>query len=85
MQHAGNQTSSPEEAQCVIGLVSDLVQDGVTWVNAKGDERRLSLDDILIIAPYNAQVAEIERRFPGLASERSIGFKVNRRRSLSTP
>jgi superfamily I DNA and/or RNA helicase len=30
-----------------------------------GTHRAYCLDDILIIAPYNAQVFEIQERFPG--------------------
>ena len=30
-----------------------------------GHERSLTLDDILVVAPYNAQVFEIQGRIPG--------------------
>jgi superfamily I DNA and/or RNA helicase len=62
--HTGNQSSSPEEAEVVRGLVSDLLASNPTWINREGRELPLSLDDILIIAPYNAQVFELQTRLP---------------------
>ncbi|HWE45772.1 MAG TPA: TM0106 family RecB-like putative nuclease [Caulobacteraceae bacterium] len=63
--HTGNQSSSVEEADAVAALVGDLVGSNGTWMDRKGDERGITLDDILIIAPYNAQVFEIQKRIPG--------------------
>ena len=34
------------------------------WVEKQGKEQSLTLDDILIVAPYNAQVSAIARRLP---------------------
>jgi len=36
-----------------------------TWVDRKGEEKAVTLDDILIIAPYNAQVFDLKDRIPG--------------------
>jgi predicted RecB family nuclease len=58
----GNSSSSPEEAELVSGLVSDLVEGRSTWTDRLGQSRLLTWDDVLIVAPYNAQVAEIRRR-----------------------
>ena len=63
--HTGNQSSSPEEAEVVRGLVSDFLASNPTWINREGRELPLSLDDILIVAPYNAQVFELQTRLPG--------------------
>ena len=62
--HDGNQSSSIEEATIVQHLVDDLLQPGVSWVDKDGVERPLGLDDILIVAPYNAQVFNITERRP---------------------
>jgi uncharacterized protein len=62
--HVGNASESPEEAELVAGLVRDLVEGGSTWTDKAGIERPLTWSDVLIVAPYNAQVAEIERRLP---------------------
>ena len=62
--HQGNQSSSPEEVERVVGLVADLTAGGVGWTDEVSDRRPLSLSDILIIAPYNAQVAALKARLP---------------------
>jgi predicted RecB family nuclease len=63
--HHGNQNCSPEEAAVVAELVSSILSSGAMWTDSKGVQRPISDKDILIIAPYNAQVAEIQRRLPG--------------------
>ena len=60
--HEGNQNSSPEEAERVAKIVKSLVASGVTWTNRHGETMPTSLNDILIVAPYNAQVSEIAER-----------------------
>lgn len=45
-------------------LVDDLLAGGVHWTNRKNQRRPLQLDDVLIIAPYNAQVAALGARLP---------------------
>jgi predicted RecB family nuclease len=63
--HAGNQSSSPEEVEVVRNLVIDVLAAHPTWINREGREAPLVLADILIIAPYNAQVFELQTRLPG--------------------
>ena len=63
--HEGNQNSSAEEAEQVAKIVTSLVASGVTWTNRHGETMPTSLDDILIVAPYNAQVSEIGAHIPG--------------------
>jgi superfamily I DNA and/or RNA helicase len=65
VQHDGNQSSSPEEADAIRDLIADIVGSGTIWVDRKGIESPISLDDVLIIAPYNAQVFELQERLPG--------------------
>ncbi len=60
--HAGNQSSSPEEADCVQTLVAEILADTPQWIDRSGTRHDLTLDDILIIAPYNAQVFELRDR-----------------------
>ena len=62
--HEGNQNSSPEEAERVGEIVRGLVTAGVTWTNRHGESKPVTLDEILIVAPYNAQVSEIAERIP---------------------
>jgi superfamily I DNA and/or RNA helicase len=62
--HEGNQTSSPEEVERIVALVADLTAGGVHWTDQANDRRPLRLAEILIIAPYNAQVASLSARLP---------------------
>ncbi|WFU34288.1 TM0106 family RecB-like putative nuclease [Bradyrhizobium brasilense] len=65
VQHDGNQSSSPEEADAIRDLIEEILGSGSTWIDRKGNEYPISLDDVLIIAPYNAQVFELQDRIPG--------------------
>ncbi len=40
------------------------MHNGTTWIDKNNETRRLELKDILIVAPYNAQVALLARRLP---------------------
>lgn len=64
VEHAGNQNASPEEAAAVAQLVDDILAAGTTWTDRHGETRPVALNDILIIAPYNAQVFEIQQCIP---------------------
>jgi len=61
--HDGNATESAQEAAAVVEVVRDLLESGATWIDRTGVTRSLGLDDIVIVAPYNAHVAVIERAF----------------------
>jgi superfamily I DNA and/or RNA helicase len=64
--HVGCQTTNAEEADTAVGIIRSLLDQRAIWIDAKGDKRELTLSDIMVIAPYNAQVAKIERRLPGV-------------------
>lgn len=63
IDHEGNATDSREEADSVVSVVRELLDAGASWVDKDGHETALALDDIVIVAPYNAHVAAIERAF----------------------
>jgi predicted RecB family nuclease len=65
VDHQGNQNSSPEEAEVIKQLVADILGSATSWVDRKGVEKPVGLEDILIIAPYNAQVFDLKDRMPG--------------------
>jgi len=46
--------------------VEGLLSPGVEWFYSKGNKRVLKKEDILIVAPYNAQVADLSARLPGM-------------------
>jgi len=65
VQHSGNQSESPEEADAIRDLVEELLECKATWTDKESKTNLLGLDDILIVAPYNAQVALLTERLPG--------------------
>ncbi len=62
--HAGNTNASGEEADRVADLVSELLDASAAWIDRQGVRKRLTLEDILVVAPYNAQVATLRARLP---------------------
>jgi uncharacterized protein len=62
IEHVGNEAASPEEVVAVDGIVRQLVE--ALWVDHTGATHELSLDDIVIVAPYNAQVGRLKAGLP---------------------
>jgi hypothetical protein len=60
VHHEGNQGSSPEEVEVVNRLVLSLVRPGAQWIDRHGTAQHMKADDILVVAPFNAQVALLE-------------------------
>jgi hypothetical protein len=58
--HEGNQNSCPEEADAIRDLVAEILNSKAMFIDSENKERGIALRDILIIAPYNAQVFELE-------------------------
>jgi superfamily I DNA and/or RNA helicase len=63
VEHADNRGRSEEEAQRIADEVAKLL-DGGTYVDRDGDTHPLTLDDILVVAPYNAQVRCLRSLLP---------------------
>lgn len=63
--HTGNQDRSPAEAHLIEVIVRNLLAIG-TWTNEKGQTQPLTAKDILIVAPYNAQVSALMNQLPEL-------------------
>lgn len=62
--HSGNQNVSIEEVEAVAKLVEETLASKATWTNGKCETKALTRDDILIVAPYNAQVFALQERLP---------------------
>lgn len=62
--HTGADNESPEEAREVAHLVRAIVDSGSTWIDHNGEPHRVDYDDVLVVAPYNAQVGAILRAVP---------------------
>jgi predicted RecB family nuclease len=58
VRHEGNATESPEEAEAIVDLIHTLV--GLDWTTDEGT-RPLTPNDVLVLAPYNAQVVLLRR------------------------
>lgn len=61
--HEGNRNCSREEIDVASALASSFVGNG-EWRDHKGVWRRISWKDVLVVAPYNAQVYAIRERLP---------------------
>jgi uncharacterized protein len=67
--HEGNQAQANEEVDVVLEIAGSLMRD-LTWIDSSGRDRPLRPDDVLVIAPYNAQVAALKRRLSALGIDR---------------
>jgi superfamily I DNA and/or RNA helicase len=65
--HQGNSTESREEADAIAGEIHGLI--GAPWTDEKGP-RKLSPGDVLVLAPYNAQVALVRHRLAAAGLDR---------------
>jgi uncharacterized protein len=54
-----------EEVEVVGRIVADLVKKGRGWVDAEGRRQPMTGEDILVVAPYNAQVSLLAERLAG--------------------
>ena len=70
ISHTGNGPRSREEAEAVASAIDRLT--AMTWRTLDGRHRPITLADIIVVAPYNAQVAEIQA-----AIERRTGQRGN--------
>jgi predicted RecB family nuclease len=65
IRHTANANMSVEEAVEVARQVNRLIDSGAEWIHPVEGRRRVTLNDVLIITPYNAQVREIGEILPG--------------------
>jgi uncharacterized protein len=70
VEHDGNQAIAPEEVDVVEGVLRSLLRPGATWVPRLGEPTALAARDVLVLAPYNAQVAALRRRLSPLGVDR---------------
>ena len=62
VSHTGNRAASREEANAVARIVAELLEG--SWVDAKGKTKPLGVSAILVVAPYNAHVAQPRAALP---------------------
>jgi predicted RecB family nuclease len=70
VEHRGNTNRAPEEVGAVLTILSELGLDEsetsttATFTDRNGTTRPLRQKDVLVVAPYNAQVAALRRALP---------------------
>jgi predicted RecB family nuclease len=63
VDHEDNRQRSSEEAQ-VIAREIDALLEGGRWTDRFGEPHELTLNDILVVSPYNAQVRTLKSVLP---------------------
>lgn len=73
VHHKGNSIESPEEAEAILAELRQLL--GSPWTDEHGT-RPLAASDVLVLAPYNAQVALLRRRLASAGLGGADGVRV---------
>jgi len=64
ISHDGHASASPEEATAIAQHLEQVLAHNPTWTDADGVPHPLTKHDVLIITPYNAQVAALSEVLP---------------------
>ncbi len=64
VSHVGNQNASAEEVEKVTEIVRSLMVPEIKWIDPKATEHPIGNADVLLVAPYNAQVSDLAERLP---------------------
>ncbi len=62
--HEGNAQIAPEEVRAILQTVAALTAS--TWTDKQGQTRPLTQSDIIVVAPYNAQVNALRAALPDM-------------------
>jgi len=62
VEHEGNTQISPEEIEAIRSTIEKLVSG--KWTDKTGETRPLTSEDIIVVAPYNAQVNALQDALP---------------------
>jgi uncharacterized protein len=62
VEHEGRSQSSPQEVEAIAAAIEELL--GSSFTDEQGATRPLREDDILVVAPYNAQVRILRSKLP---------------------
>jgi uncharacterized protein len=63
VEHEGKRNSSEEEVEAIAKIVDGLLRPEVKFFRGT-ESRPLKAEDVLIVAPYNAQVSDLLGRMP---------------------
>lgn len=70
VEHEGNQAHSGEEVEAVAEIARSLLSNSCNWTDRRGAVRPLVPEDILVVAPYNAQVSALREALRGFGVTR---------------
>ncbi len=59
VDHTGKRDRSFKEVEEIKSIVDHLLSSGLTWTDRENKTQNLTREDILIVAPYNAQVGAL--------------------------
>ena len=62
--HRGCRNASADEVDVIERLLEGFVRGGVRWLRTATTSKPVTLEDVLIVAPYNAQVSDLLARLP---------------------
>jgi len=65
VKHEGKRNSSKEEVEAIAEIVEKLLRPEVLFFRGT-ESRPLKAEDVLIVAPYNAQVSDLLGQLPGM-------------------
>ncbi len=65
LDHEGCTQSSEGEAALIAELMGQLLRQ--TWIGASGEARAMTLEDILVVTPFNMQVGLLKKHLPASA------------------
>ncbi|HEY8518718.1 MAG TPA: TM0106 family RecB-like putative nuclease [Gammaproteobacteria bacterium] len=66
VEHEGRQGRAPEEVEAIARIVAELTDGTVGWRDRHGREAPLGRADLMVVAPYNAQVTALAEALPGV-------------------
>jgi uncharacterized protein len=61
VEHDGDATESIDEGALIAQLVRQLLEAEARWTDRKGVSHAITLDDVVIVAPYNAHVERVAK------------------------
>ena len=64
VEHDGCSQESEEEVAAIVAMVDRLLEGN--WTDKDGTMRAIQRDDIIVVAPYNAQVNALSEALPGV-------------------
>ena len=64
VEHRANANESAEEVRAVAELIDRLLASEPMWIDAQGTRKPIRPKDVLVVAPYNAQVSALKAALP---------------------